>query len=277
MLLLKNIAQIVTLGGGPIPRVGDSMSELGIIENGAILIHGERIVWIGPTKDIPVREPGIRYQTLDGVGLDLVALPGFIDSHTHPIFAGTRVEEYDLRLQGKSYEEIAAEERRITASEEPLRTTTVNHLLEKAERYFRHFLSHGTTTIEAKSGYGLNIEDAIKGLHVLAALRDRNRLEIVPTFLGAHAVPEKLAGARSDYVREIIERLIPQVAQEGLAQFCDVLRKGVFHRGRGPIHSAGRTGGRALVEDSRGRIDAQRRRQACGGIGCAQRGSSAIH
>ena len=229
MLLLKNIAQIVTLGGGPIPRVGDSMSELGIIENGAILIHGERIVWIGPTKDIPVREPGIRYQTLDGVGLDLVALPGFIDSHTHPIFAGTRVEEYDLRLQGKSYEEIAAEERRITASEEPLRTATVNHLLEKAERYFRHFLSHGTTTIEAKSGYGLNIEDAIKGLHVLAALRDRNRLEIVPTFLGAHAIPEKLAGARSDYVREIIERLIPQVAQEGLAQFCDVFcEKGYF-------------------------------------------------
>ncbi len=214
MLLLKNIAQIVTLGGGPIPRVGDSMSELGIIENGAILIHGERIVWIGPTKDIPVREPGIRYQTLDGVGLDLVALPGFIDSHTHPIFAGTRVEEYDLRLQGEKHEEIAAGERGIAASAEPLRTATVNQLLEKAERYFRHFLSHGTTTIEAKSGYGLNIEDAIKGLHVLAALRDRNRLEIVPTFLGAHAIPEKL-GRRPVRLRSRNNRAIDSAGCTG--------------------------------------------------------------
>src|SRR5512136_1903096 len=142
MLLLRNIAQIVTLAGGPIPRTGDSMSELGIVENGAILTHGDRIVWVGSTKDIPVREPGIRYQTLDGVGLDLVALPGFVDSHTHPIFGGTRVEEYDLRIRGKSYEEIAAEGGGIAASIKQLRAATVNQLLESTERYFRHFLSH---------------------------------------------------------------------------------------------------------------------------------------
>ena len=222
MLLLRNIAQIVTLGGGPIPRVGNAMSELGIIENGAILIHGDRIVWVGPTKDIPVREPGIRYETLDGVGLDLVALPGFVDSHTHPIFAGTRVEEYDLRLRGKSYEEIAAEGGGIAASVGQLRAATVNQLLEKTERYFRHFLAHGTTTIEAKSGYGLSVEDEIKSLHVLAALRSTNRLEIVPTFMGAHAIPEEHAGSRSEYIREIIEQMIPQVVQESLAEFCDV-------------------------------------------------------
>jgi imidazolonepropionase len=222
MLLLRNIAQIVTLGSGPVPRIGDSMSELGIIENGAVLIHGDRIVWVGPTKDIPVREPGIRYQTIDGVGLELLALPGFVDSHTHPIFAGTRVEEYDLRCRGKSYQEIASAGGGIATSVEQLRAATPNQLLERAERHFRHFLSHGTTTIEAKSGYGLTIDDEIKSLQVLAALRERNRMEIVPTFMGAHAIPKEFMNSRAEYIRSIIDEMIPRVAQEGLAQFCDV-------------------------------------------------------
>jgi imidazolonepropionase len=222
MLLLKNIAQVVTLRGGPVPRVGTSMSELEIIENGAVLIRGDRIVWVGPTKNLPVREPGIRYQTLDGVGLDLVALPGFIDSHTHPVFAENRVEEYDLRTQGKTYQEIAAAGGGIAKSVEQLRSITVSQLLERVERYSRHFLSHGTTTIEAKSGYGLNLEEELKSLHVLAALRGRNRLEIIPTFLGAHAIPQEYAHSRADYVTEVIQVMIPRVAREGLAQFCDV-------------------------------------------------------
>jgi imidazolonepropionase len=102
MLLIKNISQVITLSNGPIPRVGESMSDLGIVENGAVLIRGDRIVWVGPTKDIPVREPGVRYQTLDGVGLELIALPGLVDSHTHPVFAGARIEEFDLRCQVSS-------------------------------------------------------------------------------------------------------------------------------------------------------------------------------
>jgi imidazolonepropionase len=222
MLLLRNIAQIVTLQGGPVPRTGASMSDLGIIENGALLIHGDRIVWVGSTKDIPVRDPSTRYQTLDGVGLDLVAMPGFIDSHTHPIFAGNRAEDYDLRIQGKSREEIASAGGGITASIAKLRAATVNQLLEGVERHFRHFLSHGTTTIEAKSGYGLSWEEEIKNLQMLAALRSRNRLEIVPTFLGARAFSEELVNSRAEYIREIIEVMIPRAAQEGLAQFCDV-------------------------------------------------------
>ena len=222
MLLLRNIAQIVTLSGGPIPRVGNSMSDLGIIENGAILIRGDRIVWVGPTKDIPVREPGIRYQTLDGVGLDLLALPGFVDSHTHPIFGGTRVEEYDLRLQGKTYEEIAAGGGGIAASVGQLRAATENQLVERAERHFRQFLSHGTTTIEAKSGYGLSLEEELKSLRVLAALHARSRLETLPTFMGAHAIPQEHSGSRAEYVRKIIEEMIPRIVQEGLAHFCDV-------------------------------------------------------
>jgi imidazolonepropionase len=222
MLLLRNIAQIVTLAGGPIPRVGNSMSELGIIENGAILIRGDRIVWVGPTKDLPVREPGIRYQTLDGVGLDLLAMPGFVDSHTHPIFGSTHVQEYDLRIQGKNCEETAAGDGGISSSIGSLRAASMNQLLEKTERHFRNFLSHGTTTIEAKSGYDLSAEDELKSLHVLSALRARSRLEIVPTFMGTHAIPEGYPGSRADYLREIAEKIIPQVSGEGLAQFCDV-------------------------------------------------------
>jgi imidazolonepropionase len=222
MLLLRNIAQIVTLAGGPVPRIGRSMSKLGIIENGAILIRGERIVWVGPTKDLPIREPGIRYQTVDGVGLDLVAFPGFVDSHTHPVFGSSRVMEYDLRIQGKSEEEIAAAGAGNSAPVERPSAMPVNQLLEKTERHFRQFLSHGTTTIEAKSGYGLNIVEELKSLHALAALRERSRLEIVPTFLGAHAVPHTDGGSRADYIRAIKEEMIPQVVQEGLAQFCDV-------------------------------------------------------
>jgi imidazolonepropionase len=198
------------------------MSDLGIIENGALLVRGDRIVWVGSTKDIPVREPGIRYQTLDGVGLDLVALPGFVDCHTHPIFAGNRVEEYDLRIRGRSYQEIAAAGGGIAASAGQLRSATVNQLVDRAERHFRHFLSHGTTTIEAKSGYGLTVEDEIKSLRVLAALKGRNRLEIVPTFMGAHAIPPEYANSRAEYIRQIIQVMIPKVAQAGLAQFCDV-------------------------------------------------------
>lgn len=222
MLLIKNISQVITLSNGPIPRVGESMSDLGIIENGAVLIHGDRIVWVGPTKDIPVHEPGVRYQTLDGVGLELIALPGLVDSHTHPVFAGARIEEFDLRCQGKNYQEIASEGGGIIKSVQQFREATMEQLLEKTERNFRQFLNHGTTTIEAKSGYGLTLEDELKSLQVLSALNERNRLEVIPTFFGAHAIPQEHVNSREEYIRKLIQIMIPRVAQECLAQYCDV-------------------------------------------------------
>lgn len=222
MLLIKNISQVVTLAKGPIPRTGNSMSDLGIIENGAILIRGDRIVWVGPTKDVPARGPDVHYETVDGVGLDLIALPGFVDSHTHPIFIGARIDEFDLRCQGKNYQEIAAEGGGILKSVRQFRASTFEQLLGKTEANFRRFLDHGTTTLEAKSGYGLTLEDEIKSLQILAALNERNKLEVVPTFLGAHAIPEEHANSRDAYVRELIQIMIPRIAQEGLAQFCDV-------------------------------------------------------
>jgi imidazolonepropionase len=222
MLLIKNIGQILTLRGDPAPRCAESMSDLGIIENGAILMRAERIVWVGPTRDLPRHELEPRYETFDGVGLDLVALPGFVDSHTHPVFGGSRADEYDLRSQGKSYEEIAAAGGGIRASVRQLRAATPGQLIERAERFFVQFLAHGTTTIEAKSGYGLSLEDELKSLQVLAALRTRSRLETLSTFLGAHDVPDELRASRSEYVRRVIEEMIPHVAREGLAHFCDV-------------------------------------------------------
>ena len=222
MLLIKNIRQVLTLQGDPAPHRGRSMSDLGIIENGAILMRAERIVWLGPTRDLPRHELDAHAEVFDGTGLDLVAMPGFVDSHTHPIFGGTRADEYDLRSQGKTYEEIAAGGGGIRASVRQLRAASPGQLIDRAERYFIKFLGHGTTTIEAKSGYGLTLEDEIKSLQVLAALRTRSRLETLSTFLGAHDVPDELRESRSEYVRRIIEEMIPQVAREGLAHFCDV-------------------------------------------------------
>jgi imidazolonepropionase len=222
MLVLKNIAQLVTVKGGSGPRTGNAMSELGIVENGAVMIRGDRIVWVGPTRNLPVREPKEEHQILDAVGLALLAIPGFVDAHTHPIFAGTRAAEYDLRARGKTYQEIAAAGGGIAASVRQLRAATVDQLVERAERYFRLFLAHGTTTIEAKTGYGLSVEDEWKSLKALASARSRAKLEIVSTFLGAHAIPEEFREARHDYIRLLTHEMIPRLAHEGLAEYCDV-------------------------------------------------------
>ncbi len=222
MLVLRNISQVLTLQGPPPPRCGEAMRQLGIVENGAIIIRSERIHWVGPTRDLPRSEVDGYAEVIDCLGLKLVALPGFVDGHTHPVFGGTRADEYELRTQGRSYQEIALAGGGIRASVRQLRATDLNLLVERGEPLFHRFLSHGTTTIEAKSGYGLNLEHELKSLRALAALRNSSRLEVVPTFLGAHAIPEEHEHSRGDYVREIVEEMIPRVAGEGLAQFCDV-------------------------------------------------------
>jgi imidazolonepropionase len=222
MLLLKNIDQLLTLQKGPAPRRGADMRELSIIENAAVLIRAERIVWVGPVRDLPVKDPGVRYQVVDCRGLELMAMPGFVDGHTHPIFAGTRADEYELRSQGKTYQEIAAAGGGIRASVRQLRSATQSQLVERAERHFYQFLSHGTTTIEGKSGYGLSLDDEIKILQAIAQLRGSSSLEVIPTFLGAHDVPDEYRDRRHEYIRLLTEVMIPRIARESLAQFCDV-------------------------------------------------------
>src|SRR5438876_1175462 len=220
MLLLKNIAQVATLRGGPVPRCGPAMADIGIVENGAILIRGQHIQWVGDARDL--QKPGEDRQTIDGAGLELLALPGFVDSHTHPIFAGTRAQEYELRCLGKTYQEIAASGGGIQASVRQVRAASQAQLVQAAERFFYRFLEHGTTTIEAKSGYGLSLQDELKILEAIAELKHRSRLETVPTFLGAHAIPEERKNSREEYVRQIIEEMIPRISKDGLASYCDV-------------------------------------------------------
>lgn len=222
MMVLKNIAQVITLQGPPQPRCGAAMKDLGIIENGAIVIRDSRIEWVGPTRDLPVVATDDCRDVVDGNGKAMIALPGFVDSHTHPIFAGTRADEYDLRSQGKTYQEIAGAGGGIRASVRQLRAATRDQLAACAERRFGRFLDHGTTTIEAKSGYGLNLAEELKSLEALDAARARSRLEVFPTFLGAHAIPDEFEGSRQEYVRIIVEEMIPRVAGKGLTLFCDV-------------------------------------------------------
>ncbi len=222
MLVLKNIAQVVTLRGKPAPRCGQEMADLEIIENGAIAVRAEHIDWVGPTRELSHRDLNTDCETIDCLGLNLTALPGFVDCHTHPIFAGTRASEYDMRAHGRTYQEIAAAGGGIRASVRQLRAAAQSQLVEGAERFFYQFLAHGTTTIEAKSGYGLSVEDELKSLKALSQVRSRSRLEVFPTFLGAHDIPDEFRDRREEYVRILVEKLIPQVAAEGLAQFCDV-------------------------------------------------------
>lgn len=214
MLLLRNLSQVVTMKGGGVPRTGRAMSDLGVIENGAILVHGGRIVWVGPTRDVPAREPGVHCQTVDGLGLDLVALPGFIDPHTHPLLSAPKPES----RQDHSGPAESGGER-----EEALRAAAQNQTLAKVERFARLFLTHGTTTIEAKSVAGSGLDEGIRSLEVLAALRERSRLEIHPTFLCAPAAPGAETGTHPEQVQQTIRTALPRVAREGLARFCDCL------------------------------------------------------
>ena len=214
MLLLRNLSQVVTMKGGGVPRTGRAMSDLGVIENGAILVHGGRIVWVGPTRDVPAREPGVHCQTVDGLGLDLVALPGFIAPHTHPLLSAPKPES----RQDPSGPAESGGDR-----EEALRAAAQNQTLAKAERFARLFLTHGTTTIEAKSVAGSGLDEGIRSLEVLAALRERSRLEIHPTFLCAPAAPGAETGTHPEQVEQTIRTALPRVAREGLARFCDCL------------------------------------------------------
>jgi len=148
--------------------------------------------------------------------------PGFIDSHTHPVFSGNRANEFELRIEGKSYEEIAQRGGGILSSINAVRNATEDQLFEECLERMNFFLAHGTTTIEAKSGYGLTVEDELKSLRVLKRMSESTKLEIVPTFMGAHAFPPEFLSDPEAYIGLICNEMIPAVAEENLAEFCDV-------------------------------------------------------
>jgi imidazolonepropionase len=216
---IVNTSQLITLAGPNRPRVGPELRDLAIINDGAMLIREGRIVATGALSEIePLLESDT--QTID-VGGRVVA-PGFVDAHTHLVFAGNRADEFELRCSGVTYQQIAQQGGGILSTVRRTRAATEPDLLATAQKHATWFLRGGTTTIEAKSGYGLSVESELKILRVVQQTQQTTPLRCVPTFLGAHEIPEEFRGRTQDYVDLIIEEMLPLVAAEKLANYCDV-------------------------------------------------------
>ena len=218
-LVIANCRQLVTLAGPARARIGAEMRELGVIPDGALLARNGRILKVGSRTDIE-RAAAADAEIVDAGGR--IVLPGFVDAHTHPVFAGNRAEEFEERAGGATYAEIAAHGGGIRSTVRLTRAAREEDLLGAARRYATWFRRGGTTTIEAKSGYGLALADELKTLRVIRQLGTEGLLRTVPTFLGAHEVPDEYRGHRGEYARLVIEEMLPAVWREGLAESCDV-------------------------------------------------------
>ncbi len=227
-LIVRNIGQLLTLEGRPVPRRGSDMRELSIIVGGALAAARGRVVAVGRETDI-----------LDGVDVapDAVVIdagghvvtPGLVDPHTHAVFAATREDEFAMRVEGRSYEEIAAAGGGIRSSVRRVREASEDRLAEMGRTILDRMLEYGTTTAEVKSGYGLSLDAELKMLRVIARLGDEHPVDVVPTFLGAHEFPDEWRDDRDGYVSHIVEDMLPAVTQRGVARFCDVFcEDGVF-------------------------------------------------
>ncbi len=226
-LAIVNAAELLTVAG-PAPRLGADLRDVGVVPGGCVAAHEGRIVFVGDARDYR------RQVHLDrhGVEIDAVGrtvLPGFVDPHTHLPFAGSREDELVSRLRGETYESIAAAGGGILATVRATREASIDHLVDAARRRLDRMLLHGTTTAEAKSGYGLSLEEEIKQLRVVRRLSDLHPVDLVPTFLGAHTLPPEFRDDRAGYVQEVAAKMIPEVARQGLARFCDVfVEEGAF-------------------------------------------------
>lgn len=217
-LAIVNIGQLVTLAGPARARTGAELCELGIVEDAAMLVENGRISAVGPAHEILSRIPST------AVVVDAekrCVTPGFIDAHTHLVFCGTRADEFERRIGGATYQEIAAAGGGILRTVRLTREAGEDDLLWTARRNRDWMLRGGTTTLEAKSGYGLDRETELRMLRVIARLNSEGPARIVPTLLAAHTVPPEFASRRADYIRMICDELIPEVARQNLAQFCD--------------------------------------------------------
>src|SRR5499426_3025043 len=222
-LAITAASRLVTLAVPPRPRVGAEMRELAIINDGAMLVRDGRVVQTGARNEI---EPLIDADCEVVDAGKRVVLPGFVDAHTHPVFAGNRADEFEMRAAGKSYQEIAASGGGIRSTVFKTRAASEDELFAASRRYCEWFLRAGTTTVEAKSGYGLTVEDEMKMLRVIRRLDAETPLRYVPTFLGAHTVPDEYKDNSAAYVDLIVNEMIPLVSREGLARFCDVFCEG---------------------------------------------------
>src|SRR5438445_404409 len=217
--LVVHAAELITLRGPPGPRRRETAGDLGLVEDGAVYVEGERIVDVGPTPDVLARHPRASVQ-IDATGKTV--LPGFVDGHTHAVFAGSREHEVEWKAQGMDYREIAARGGGILHTVQATRNADEENLARAAANRLRSMLAPGTTTVEVKSGYGLRTADELKILKAAAQAGRMAGVDVVPTFLGAHAVPPEFEGRPDAYVDLVAEEMIDAVAKERLAAFCDV-------------------------------------------------------
>lgn len=226
--LFVNASQVVTCAGPARGRRGAEMRDAGVHSGVAVAVEGGRIAAVGPERDLARQYPSATPVDCDRG----VLTPGFVDSHTHAIFGRPRHEEQELRAQGLDYMEIARRGGGIHASVRDLRSRSEDELVQLALPRLRRLASHGTTTVEVKSGYGLTVDDELKTLQAIARLAALLPIRLVPTFLGAHEIPLEARATpdgRSDYVRSLVHDMIPAVAARGLARFADVFcEPGVF-------------------------------------------------
>ena len=218
-LAVINCSQLVTLAGAHRPRTGGDLRQLAIIEDGAMLVRGEYIEAVGRRREIESLING-DCEVIDAGRR--VAMPGFVDAHTHPVFAGMRANEFEQRASGATYREIAARGGGIRSTVRTTRNASQSDLVKAGKRYADWFLRNGTTTIEAKSGYGLTLEDELKILRAIKQLNQETPLRYVPTFLGAHDIPSEYKSRRQTYVSLVVNEMLPRVAEEQLAEYCDV-------------------------------------------------------
>ena len=215
-LAVLHASELVTLTGPKRPRFGAELSEVGIVRDGGMIVRAGKIERVGPTEEIEKNVADA--EIVDARGR--VVMPGFVDAHTHLVFAGNRIDDFERRARGETYEQIAKAGGGIWSTVQKTRTASERDLLIQAKKHANWFLRCGTTTVEAKSGYGLTVEDELKILCVLRQLKQEVPLEIVSTFLGAHAVPRELSP--DEYLGVVIKEMLPRVTAEQLAEFCDV-------------------------------------------------------
>ena len=225
-LLIVNANELVTLAGdNQKPRTGKQMRELGIVRDGSLAVKDGRIVAVGKTYDIMKRFRSGNVLSAN----DKTVLPGFVDAHTHLVFAGSREDEFQMRVEGASYMEILNAGGGILKTVRETRRASVDKLVADGLGTLDVMLEHGTTTVEAKSGYGLTTKDELKILEATRRANQLHTVDIVSTFLGAHAVPPEFKGNAQGYVNLIVEEMLPRVAEKVLAEFCDVFcERGVF-------------------------------------------------
>jgi imidazolonepropionase len=230
VLFIRNASQLVTLqGSSKAPLVKGAMSELGIIENGSIWVEGGVIQAVGTDEELLAVYKGRldEAEVIDASGR--IVTPGLVDPHTHLVFAGSREQEFNMRLQGATYMEIMNSGGGIHATTRATQIASYEELFQESFKRLNQFLLHGVTTVEAKSGYGMEWETELKQLEVAKQLNEKHVIDVVPTFMGAHAVPKEYKENPDKFVQLLIDEMIPKVAELGLAEFNDVFcEKGVF-------------------------------------------------